>query len=226
MKLPELIQNVKSTLYNNRVPNTHLLDNRQIIYWINEQRALWLKREYNQVRPPMQNEKQVLENIELEIVDDEDIIDINNYTLLKSKKKLPRTIQYNISDGVSYVSGTKMLSKKINYTTKNNMLYKGNGIFNRKQIFAFKDNDYLWIKYGHNMDKSRILKYVKLQGIFENPLEVDIFNDNDNSIRFGLSEYPVSESFLPFIETEILKTHQNFFIKDISSNDEEDKNLR
>lgn len=226
MKLPELIQNIKSILYTNKIPATNKIDNRQIIYWINEQRALWLKREYNQIRPPQHNELQSLYNIEMEVIDNENTLGIVNKTLLRSKKTIPRTIQYNLSDGIRYVSGTKLLSNKLNYVSKNDMLYKGNGIFNRKRIYAFKDNDYLYIKYGINTDKSRIVKHVTIQGVFENPLEVDEFNNLSNYIRFGLSEYPVSESFLPFIEEQILKTHITYFTKDIANNDEEEDNIQ
>ena len=131
MKLPELIQNIKSTLYNNRVPNTHNLDDRQIIYWINEQRALFLKQEYNKVRSPLHNEIQTLFDIELEISNDTSIpIDMKSNTLLKSKKKIPRTIQWNLSDGVLGVYPTDILENNINYTDRESVIYNGNGIFN------------------------------------------------------------------------------------------------
>ena len=222
MKLPELIQNIKSTLYNSRVPNTTLLDNRQIIYWINKQRALWLKREYNQLRSPQQNEKQVLNDIELKVYKNIVYpINIITHTLMRSKLKIPRTIQYNISDGVLGVFGKDRFDIVLNYTDRNSVIYKGNGVFNRKQIFVFKDNDYLWLKYANNLDKSRIVKNVVLEGVFENPLEVDEFNNTNDNIYEGIDEYPVSEAFLEYIEEGIYKINPNKFIKDEQANDEE-----
>jgi len=224
MKLPELVQNIRTVFYNNRIPNSNLIDNRQIIYWINEQRALFLKQEYNKVRLPDNNEKQILYNIELEPYTDGFMpITINeNTTLLRSKLKLPRTIQYIIGDGIISVRSTNILSERINYVTREEVIYKGNGIFNRKSIYAFKSEDYLWIKYASNSDKSRIIKTVILEGIFEDPLSVDIFNNTPDLIRFGNSEYPIAEAFLPFIEENIFKINIQRFIKDLNPNDEED----
>lgn len=218
MKLPELIQNIKSTLYNNRVPNSNLLDNRQIIYWINEMRALWLKREYDKVRTPYQNEKQILLEIDMIPYDTELI---NGKSLLISKNKLPRNIHWNTSDGITRVSGLDVMSEKINHTDRESAIYKGNGKFNRKLLFSFKNDDHLWITYGSNADKSRIPSKLKIEGIFENPLEIDEFNGT-TGILTGDSEYPVSESFLLFIETEVFKAHIQRFIKDINSDDEEE----
>ncbi len=223
MKLPELIQNIKSTLYNNRVPNSNLLDDRQIIYWINEVRALFLKQEYNKVRNPQNNEKQILNNVEMIVSSNElEIIDMNAKTLLRSKNKLPRTIQYILSEGIISVRGLNTLLERINFTSRENAIYKGNGIFNKNKLFAFKHNDYLWIKYGEKNDKSSVITNVMIEGVFENPLEVDVFNGTPNQIRFGLDEYPISEAFKPYIEDQILKTNIQRFIKDINSNDEEE----
>ena len=68
-----------------------------------------------------------------------------------------------------------------------------------------------------------MVRNVNLEGIFENPLEVDTFNGTKNLIRFGKEEYPVSEAFLAFIEQNIWQTHINQFVMDIQANDNEDQ---
>lgn len=224
MKLPEIIQNIKSTLYFNKVPNTHNIDDRRIIYWINEQRALWLKREYNKMREPKTNERQILYNINMEAIKDKNnpIILSDNTYLLRSTSKIPRTIEWTFSDGVTAVRGSNKLSKRINYTSREDVIYKGNGWFNKNKIWAFKDDDYVWIKYANNADKTELVKNIQLEGIFENPIDVDIFNGTPLSIKKGEEPYPVSLSFAIYIETEILKLNAQNFILDENTNDEED----
>lgn len=224
MKLPELVENIKSYLYNNRIPNSNKLDDRQIIHWINRQRALWLRREYNQMREVRNNEKQILYKISLEVIGDEfsPITLNNNMSILRSSYKVPRTIQYHVNDGILAVRGVNKLSERISYTDRESALYKGNGWFNRKKIFAFKDDDYIWIKYGPNADKDKIIKYVQVEGVFENPLEVDIFNGTPYAIQKGDSEYPISAAFMDFIDSEILKINVQRFVSDGNPNDEED----
>ena len=224
MKLPELVENIKSYLYNNREPSSSRLDDRQIIHWINRQRALWLRREYNQMREVRNNEKQILNNVSLEIIEDVNspIIINSNMSLLRSKYKIPRAIQFHISDGILAVRGQNKLSERISYTDRETALYKGNGWFNRKRMFAFKDDDYIWIKYGSNADKDQIIKYVQVEGVFENPLEVDVFNGTSFNIKNGVSEYPISAAFMDFIDSEILKINVQRFVSDGNPNDEED----
>ncbi len=224
MKLPELTQNIKHYLYNRRVPNSNRLDNRQIIHWLNRQRALWLRREYNQMREIKDNERQILYNVELEVIEDElhSIPPTNSASILRSVYRIPRAIQSHISDGILSVRGKNKLSKRISYTNRENAIYKGNGWFNRKKIFAFKDDDYIWITYGSNTDKSRIIKEVQVEGVFENPIDVDVFNGTPMNIKNGDTEYPVSAAFMDFIDGEILKLNIKRFVSDGNPNDEED----
>ena len=81
---------------------------------------------------------------------------------------------------------------------------------------------YIRVKYGKNNDRVGILKYLQVEGVFENPLDVDVFNGTDDQIRFGEKEYPVSMTFILFIEGEILKMNVQRFVADGQANDEED----
>ena len=228
MKLTEIVQNIKSYLYNNRIPNSNRLDDRQIIYWINTQRSLWLRREYNQMREIKNNERQVLYNVEMQAIGDENSpINLQStMSISRSVYKIPRTIHNYLNEGIVAIRGLNKLSERINLCSREEAIYKGNGWFNKGRLFAFQDEDYIWIKYGNKNDKVNLLTNIQVEGVFENPLDVDIFNGTPNEIRLGRTEYPISSAFVTFMESEILKINIQRFISDAETNDEEQEPRR
>lgn len=229
MKLHNIIDDLQLTLHRANVHNATNIDKRLLVQWVNNQRALWLSNEYNKGREFRNNEIQTLDIVEME-VDTTSSITFNlpkSITLLKSKERLPRTLQFQTRDGLVAIRPLNRQIPRFNYVSREQVPYSGNGKYNKGMVFFFKIDDYLYMKYGGDNWKNNIPLQLMLEGVFENPLEVDEFNNTIDYIWDGKDEYPISMKFVEYIKNAILETN---FIRLMSSptdkmnNDENDIN--
>jgi len=227
MNLPSIIDDLLLIVNHGSIPQAHKIRREQLVQWVTNQRALWLSREYNKGRGIKNNEMQTLDNVQLEIVDEANMYAAFNCTipLLRSTKKLPRSLQLLFSDTIVSIRPHGIVQARINYVSREQAVVSGNGIFNRSHVYAFIYNDYLYIKYGSKANKGNIIKKVNVEGVFENPLAVDIFNNIDDAILLGKAEYPISMQFIEYIKGQILQADVQVLLqmpKDITANDEAD----
>lgn len=207
MNLPSIVDDLKLIITHANPIQAHKVTKAQLRQWINNQRALWLTNEYNKGRGIRNNEKQVLYNVELVVVDSAELsteID-SEIRVLKSKYPIPRNLQLMLRDTLVSVRPLDVTSVRINYVPRELAIYSGNGVLNGKYLFAFKHDDHLYIKYGSQADTANILTNVSIEGVFENPFEVDRFNETEDDILLGKEHYPVSMQFVEFIKSNVLQ---------------------
>jgi hypothetical protein len=209
MKLPNIVDDLLLIISRGSIPQSSIFDKRLIIQWITNQRALWLYNEFNKGREFRNNELQILNDVELEIDTESSMLNSLPYgtTLLRSVETLPRTIQFTSRDGIVSIRSQNKQIQRFNYVPREQVPYSGNGMFNKSMIYFFKIDDRLYAKYGPDSLRINIPNTVIVEGIFEDPLEVDEFNGFDDNIRNGISEYPVSMRFVEYIKNAILETN-------------------
>lgn len=226
MKLKEIIYDLKLIISNGKIPDDSKFDNRLIVNWINNQRSLWLTNTYNKKVEPRNNEVQVLNCVDFTLIDSNEYDDINtNITLLKSDNKIPRTLDVYTRQMITAIRPLDAVGRKINFVNRERAIYSGNGILNRDMLYSFIHNDYMYIKYGEKEWRTAIPRKLRLEGVFENPLEVDVFNNTIDNIWDGINEYPISRRFIDYIKAEIIKLDIQAFIASPldDSNDDENK---
>lgn len=230
MKLPEIVYDIKTIIHGGKIPDDTIFDNRLIAHWIDTQRALWLTNEYNKGIELENNEVQTIYDLEFEIIDSSELqiydTDIN---VLRSKITVPRTLTSRTRDLITGIRGIDVLGHKLNYVRREQALYSGNGMFNRSYLYVFKHNDYLYIKYGNQNRQSAIPLHLRVEGVFEKPMEVDVTNNTIDNIWKGVTEYPISVRFVQYIKGEIIKADVNTLfntVKDSANNDEYDETGR
>ena len=126
--------------------------------------------------------------------------------LMKTKLKLPKFI--NKTSGmplIKRISSATVLSNNFTFTTPEQAIYSGNGKFNQKNIFVFRENDYLYFITGRLLNKG--LKYIDINAIFQKPTEVNEFLNTNKGLDINDdSSYPVSLDMIGDIEDYIIKT--------------------
>ena len=225
----EIVYDLKMIISNGRISDDTVFDNRLLVTWINKQRALWLYNEYNKGREVMNNEVQALKEVEFAVIDGNISNSImTNCKLLQSIQTIPRTMAIQIRDMITAVRPLQVTSQRFNYVSREEAVYSGNGKFNRDMLFIFKHGDRLYIKYGDKNERTQIPKVLRVEGVFENPLEVDIFNGTIDNIWDGVDEYPISARFIEYLKGEILKSNVTSLLtypEDRSNNDNYDDKM-
>jgi len=227
MKLPHIIDDLVLTLTRINTPNANMLDRRLLVQWLTNQRALWFANEVNKGRELMNNEIQSLTEVEMELDTSSSFYTTVpiGVSVMRSKKRLPRTIQFQTRDGLISIRPQNKQMQRFNYVAREQVPYCGNGKYNKSMIYFFKIDDYLYAKFGEESLKVNIPTKVGIEGVFENPLEVDTFNGTEDNIWDGVDEYPISMKFIEYLKNTILTT--NFVPmmstpSDTTANDEND----
>lgn len=202
MKLENFIYEIRALL-----PSDWLdVDDRHIIRWINEQRAIWLKNEFNNGRLVDDRLKQSF-HLEVNMVNSSEVSGVkSNSVLLKTKYEIPNVIIKHHSDTLTSIHSPAMLGEKFNYVLKDDAIYSGNGKINSKDIFCFKYNKYIYIKCQKSNPKIKIIKDLIIEGVFEDPIEVvrDYIN-RGKVIDIMQIEYPISDAIWVYMKGQILK---------------------
>lgn len=224
MTLPKIINDLQLIIHNGHVPDDSKFDDRQLIYWVNTQRALWLTNEYNKKREIRGNETQTLKDVSMSIVDANEVTTtLSGTKILKSDKEIPRTLNGQYRDMLLNITPLDFTHIPFNFIGVHQVPYCDEGILNSNMLYFFKHNEYLYCKFGKMTKKLPILKKVSVTGVFEDPLQVDEFNETYDNIVTGIDNYPISAKFLDYIKAEIIKLDVSTFLQmpiDMNNNDE------
>jgi len=182
------------------------VDQRHIIQWINLQRALWLKNEFNKNRVIDDKLKQSFPVI-MKLTDRSEIPGIKSgHIILKSNLIIPDTIIRHYKDCITSIHNADILSDSYNYVNREDAIYSGSGKTNIKDIYCFIYNDYLYIKISKCNPKAKLIKNVVIEGVFEDPIDVSV-----NYIKEGSPfyedmerEYPLPDSLWNYMKEQII----------------------
>ncbi len=202
MKLESFIYEIRALL-----PGDWLdVDDRHIIMWLNEQRALWLKNEFNKGRIIDDMIKQSF-YMPIKMINASEVPGVKSDSiLLKTILEIPKVIITHNSDTLTSIHNADILGEKFNYVTKDSAIYSGNGRLNSKDIYCFKYNNYIYIKCKKNNAKVKLLKDIVIEGVFEDPVLVfkDYIN-RDSSINTMKLDYPIPMALWVYMKEQILK---------------------
>lgn len=182
------------------------VDQRHIIEWINSQRALWLKNEFNKNRLIDDNIKQSFPII-MNLVERSEVTGIKSgNVILKSNVLIPNTIIRHYKDCITSTHNADLLTESYNYVTKDEAIYSGNGKINCRDIFSFIYKDYLYIKTQKANPKLRLIKNVIVEGVFEDPIDVDVnYCKNGSPFYTDMErEYPLPKQLWNYMKEQII----------------------
>lgn len=197
------------------------VDNRHIIRWIDLQRALWLKNEFNNNRFIYDKVTQKI-HLKMKLVNSSEISGVSsNNVILKSTVKVPTTINQYYKDSIVSIHNADILGENYNYVEKSDAIYSGNGKLNHKDVYSFIYNNYLYIKTQKGNPSIKLINKVVVEGVFENPIDVerDYIYTGDNFDFLNL-EYPLPEALWTYMKEKIVNqgliTSQNEQIEERS----------
>jgi hypothetical protein len=188
------------------------LDNRQLQYWIHNQRALWLKNEMNRFRSIDDDIVQDLGCVELEMVDAADCpAHLIGCNVLRTKKKLPDTIDLHYKSAITRVGPIDKTDRPFSFVNYQRAIFSGNSKHSKNTIYAFLLNDYMYLKIDPNNSRGKMLTHINIRGVFEDPTEAAVFCDAEGKPCYSEdSKYPVSRSIINYMKNAIVQSDLKF----------------
>jgi len=174
---------------------------------INEQRSLWIRNEYNKNRSVDPYVQQELACIELELVDPiQCCIPVSTgCKLLRSKKKIPNTIEFNYTKGITSVGPADITKPRFSLIDYARVPFVGEGRTTRNAVYAFLYGGYMYVTT--KSPEYNMLRFITLRGIFENPTALGEFiNCNTNAACWKPSDpYPLNQWMWVYMKDIILR---------------------
>lgn len=174
--------------------------------WIHSTRAKLLKQKFDRnVRVIDDVFVQSLGAVEIESVDSSANSSIpSGRYMFRTVREIPPTIDRRNYEGTfTRIGPADKLGIKYNLVSYDRALYSGSGRYNKNQIFCFlRDNKIYLISNSGAYHK--LVQYIDIQGVFQNPSQVAIFLDvSGSSLTFDDEAYPISRSMKDDIENII-----------------------
>ena len=198
--LNEMIYDIKNPGFGGFQSDDVQLSDRQVAYWINDARDALIGQLLSSGKAIPDSIVQHLECVELECVDASECCEITTcHSILKSTQKLPRTIQRNDRNTILSVETLDKVKSFSETTYSRAKVNKYNKYTGDKPRWFIK-NDYLYVI------NEKILEYVSVSGIFEDPTEAILFTKCDGSPCFTWdSDYPVTQRMSRLITSMVLQ---------------------
>jgi hypothetical protein len=174
---------------------------------INEQRALWIRNEYNKNRSIDPYVLQDLKCMELELVDPIDccISVPTGCKVLRTKKQIPNTIEFFYTKGITSVGPADIMKPRFVLIDYSRVPYIGESRTTQNSIYAFLYGGYMYVTSKN--PAHLMLKYITLRGIFEDPTALgDYINCETNQTCWKPTDpYPLNQWMWAYMKPYIIQ---------------------
>ena len=196
----QLIYNLIELASSGSNPNEFRISEENVLFWINEVGGMLKAQEIAKKHDISDSWIQTLGCVELEQKDISDccLVPIGCYGL-KSIKQLPSAIEVDAI--LYYLSVTGLDGTTISKLNRYSQKYKKYSKYTGKNKGWFIKDNYLYII------NDKVLKYVTVTGLFEDPSELSNFVDCSGESCWTMdSPYPISQKLVAQMNDIILKT--------------------
>lgn len=200
----EIIFDTLESLRNHKISDDIDIDESQVIYHWNNQRALWLKNEYNKPGSMIDPyTEQDLGCLTLATADAAECCDISSgCTILRTEVKIPRTIQLHSGPAITRVGLVNKLTVPFSFTNYQKAIYTMNGKYTgKKGVFVFLLNGYMYLVTKDPY--IQLMDYINVRGVFENPMDLTAFKCDDAPCFSFDEAYPLNNWMIPYIKEQV-----------------------
>lgn len=185
-----------------------------LMYLINLKRSLYLRREYNQAQRTFDTSVLSSFCMELEEVDASvcpECLEIGykDCYVIRTKLKLPNTIELHSRNTVVKVSPIGVFDKSFSLVSYPKIIYSGEGKYEDKYVFAtVHPNRHIYLKSKRT--DYRGLTYINVIALIENPDDLSLFTcGTGNCYNPDETPYPAQSWMVDIIISDIVRELAN-----------------
>lgn len=202
------------------------IDDRQIIFEFNLQRALWYRNEYNKKNTSIDDQVKQTICFELEkaTASECDCIE-SECEILRTKNKMPKVLDLRDKSAISKVTFNNITDMPLSFVSYNKFPYSGNGPYNKNTVFAtLHPNGYIYLKSAN--PNFKLIENIAVTAVLEDPLDAKDFSCNFKSCFNPKEEYPVKSHIIAYIKNTVIEgfIRQLTMPKDLINNSQENLN--
>jgi hypothetical protein len=178
-----------------------------ILYHVNNQRALWLRNEYN--KPGRKIDQHLAQDLGCLKIIEVDAAECCSVELgciaLRTEKKIPPFIELHNGPAIVRVGPVNKLAKPYTLVDANRVSFNKFNKYTGSDIQAVLLNDYMYIVTDNPALQS--LEWINIRGVVANPAHMEDFRcDKHGTPCFSYDEeYPINNWMIPYIKDQILQ---------------------
>ena len=200
---------------------------REVAFDIAMQRALWIRNELNKNRTIDVDLITDLGCVEMSPVDPAECCDISTgCKVMRTVKKIPSSIELHNDDAITRIGPVNKTLKKFSKTTAEASKFVGNGKYTTKEIYAYKDNGYIYLV--SKSDKAKFIEHINIKLVLENPADAAEFTncDSGGSCFSSDDEYPMKAWMYTYIVGQVVSVYaQKYNLPADILNDDSDNSV-
>lgn len=184
------------------------INNKEILFHVNTQRALFYRNQYNQRNRIVDEEIKQLLNVTMTQAPDEICGSGVNCYVIKSTKKIPATIELHHKNALFKATSNELTQYPFSIVTWNQFPYVSLNKYSKNEIFvALAPDGYLYAKSANKLIK--FVTTILLTAILEDPTDVKNFTlcPDNTSGCFDLDtfDYPIKSYAFAYIMEQVIK---------------------
>lgn len=182
------------------ISRSELISPRQIEMWVHQYRALLIKQDLDKGRMINPDYIQELPGLQLEVVDRSTGMEFpSGLYLLRTKLKLPKTIDLNYRSGFTFVGTVD--GREIQFVPESRVRWQQYKKYTSGDNLAYLRSQHMYLVYPAPIE------YISIRGIFEVPTEVGNFTNlhADYTYADWDTAYPIPITMVTTLKSMILK---------------------
>lgn len=186
------------------------IDDREIIFEVNNQRSLFYRNEYNKRNRVIDEEIKQTLCVDLQEASADECNCDSNCTVLRSTVPIPTVIELHHKNALLKVSSTLVGDTPFSLVSYNQFPYVGQSKYSNKEVFVTQHNGYLYFKSKSKLH--RFLDKASVEVILENPLDIKDFLDcpsSQNCFNEDTFEYPIKAYVFAYISERVVNVFIN-----------------
>ena len=198
MTLDEIAYNILNLVRGGRSSHDDYISLDQIKFNIRHYRAMFIRRDFARNGTITRHLEQDLGCLELEQVDASKCCNLPSECIVyRTKKKLPRTVRFNLKEAITYTGSTTGLGR-IPMVESYEIEYIPYDKYTANKPKTYMIEDYLYLYNPGGMDT------INVRGIFENPEEVEKFGTCDGPCYDSKFTYPLPADMVSAITAGLI----------------------
>jgi len=216
MTLNQIIYDLRGIISQQHLADDTRLDDRLLKEWVHTTRAVWIRRESS--KGGWQIDRQITQDVHdtLEVSDRSKVSNlVTGGSILRSSTDIPKTIELKNKSGIIEVGPVEKIALPFSFVPLHRARTFASGRFNGSAICAFLYGSriYLWANMT-NESFYKYIRYIVVNGIFEDPTEAEQFTHVDNTPCYSDDdEYPMNSWMWKFAREELLQANFELLTK-------------
>lgn len=215
--LNQLVYDLLNTARGGLLSDDESISTKQVAFWIRNTRAKLIRQDINKGRSVNPDLVQTLGCVPVEFVDASECgCTLIGCNVLRTVNPIPKTIELYSKNLITRVGSIDTIQKPYSIISYFRVPFLGSDKFTKKLIRSVLHNGYIYLIQNDKLPK---LKFINIQGVFEDPTEAAVFTHcSGDACYTDDSNYPIASWMIEDLKSMIVNADFKLILNSLTDN--------